>query len=504
MKTLKLLFNKVFWVALFVIVQCAIFVISATYLYSYFWYINLFFSLFGVVTFLVIVNAESTPEMKLPWLVLVCLAPLLGCVLYAMFSQNNVKRHYDKNASKNREVFDAAIKESIRLSPTAETFNATGLPRLLRENCGFPAMQNTQVTYFPFGEAMFESLLKDLQSAKYFIFMEYFIIEQGKMWNSILEILKQKVSEGVDVRVVYDDIGSARRLRSGYYKKLRKMGISCEKFNPFRPIVSGVHNNRDHRKITVIDGQIAYTGGVNMADEYINHTHPLGTWKDTAIRLNGEGVNAFTLLFLGCYQKLTGKISTPTAFLTAEGVADSAFVQPFGTGPKSVYRDGIAESILLNLIYSAQEKLWITTPYFIVSHSIKSALCDAALRGVDVRLITPRIPDKKLVYAMTRSNYAPLLSAGVKILEYAPGFIHAKNVVVDENIAMCGTINLDYRSLSHHFECGAVLYGGQAVSDMRKDFEETALECIEIPTDFHQKPLTRLLCALLRIFAPLL
>ncbi len=504
MKTLKLLFNKVFWVALCVIVQCAIFVLSVTYLYSYYSYIKLVFSLFGLITFLIIVNSESTPEIKLPWLVLVCLVPLLGCVLFSLFSQNNVKRIYGRNAVKNQVIFQKAAKAVFIQTKEEKHFNQTGLPRLICESCGFPAVQNTEVQYFALGEEMFCALLNDLKTAKHFIFLEYFIIQQGVMWNSVLEILGQKVKEGVDVRVIYDDIGSARRLKNGYDKKLRKMGISCQKFNPFLPVVSGIHNNRDHRKIAVIDGQIAYTGGINFADEYINEIHPFGKWKDTAIRLNGEGVNAFTLLFLESYQKMTGQISAPENFLLATPVKHCGFVQPFATGPKAFYRDGIAESLLLNLIYTAKRFLWITTPYLIISHAMKTALSDAARRGVDVRIVTPHVPDKKLVYAMTQTAYAPLLSAGVKIYEYTPGFIHAKNVLVDGEIATCSTLNFDYRSLSHHFECGVVLYGEGQTGDMQRDFVGLFEECVQVDASFRQNPITRLICAVLAIFAPLL
>ena len=353
---------------------------------------------------------------------------------------------------------------------------------------------------------MYRSLIEDLKKAEKFIFMEYFIVEPGKMWSSIVDILEQKVKEGLDVRVLYDDLGSSPHVKSRYYKTLRKRGIKCYKFNKFIPVVSGIHNNRDHRKITVIDGQIGYTGGLNMADEYCNFTHPYGKWKDTAVRLSGKAVNNLTLLFLENYNMTAGTKDHFSDYLLAqaEETEENAMVQPFGDGPEPQYHELIAENAFLSMIENAKESVYITTPYLIIDYTLQRALCFAAKRGVDVQLITPGVPDKKLVYAVTRSNYGALLKAGVKIYEYTPGFIHSKTVVADGKVAFCGTVNFDYRSLVHHFECGVLLYGGKTVTEMQNDFVATRRECREVPKNYRQNPLVAWICDLLTILTPLL
>ena len=315
----------------------------------------------------------------------------------------------------------------------------------------YPVWEHTAVTYFPLGEDKFAALLPALRQAKHFIFLEYFIIEEGRMWDAILEILREKAEAQLDVRVMYDDLGSISKVSSKYDRKLRSYGINCVKFNPFRPILSAVHNNRDHRKIAVIDGVIGYTGGANLADEYINETHPFGIWKDAALRLEGEGVKSLTMMFLQNFDFSTGRFDRFEDYLpkSEPSFRDCGWVQAFGDGPKPWSEEQVGENAYLNLINQAKHKLYVMTPYLIADHTLMNALILAARRGVDVRVVTPHIPDKRAVYWLTRSNYAPLIEGGVKIYEFTPGFIHSK-VMLSDDTAIVGTINLDYRSLVHH------------------------------------------------------
>jgi cardiolipin synthase len=368
------------------------------------------------------------------------------------------------------------------------------------------------VCYLSSGDAFFDRLKEDCEQAKSYIFLEFFIIDRGIMWDELREILCRKVKEGVEVRLIYDDIGSMSRVRSGYYKYLRKLGIKCVKFAPFVPVVTNVHNNRDHRKIAVIDGQVAYTGGINIADEYINVIKPFGVWKDSAVRLTGDAVRSLTLMFLQTYDYCTRKAEDFSPYLThpvereedVELAKERGLVQVYGAGPSPIYSRSVGEDVYLNLINSAKKYIYITSPYLIIDYRLKEALVRAAMRGVDVRIVTPHIPDKRIPFALTRSNYRPLMSGGVKIYEYAEGFVHGKNMLVDDTIGVVGSINLDYRSFLHHFECAALLYGVSALGDLKKDFEETFQTAIEQGEHtVKQNAFSRLVCEVAKIFAPL-
>ncbi|MBQ3014202.1 MAG: cardiolipin synthase, partial [Clostridia bacterium] len=338
-------------------------------------------------------------------------------------------------------------------------------------------------------------------------FLEYFIIEEGKFWNSILEILKRKAAEGVTVRVLYDDIGCMSTLPGDYAKTLRSYGIEELPFSRLRGNADSEFNNRSHRKILVIDGKIGYTGGVNIADEYINEVVRFGHWKDTAIRLEGEAVWELTRLFLTDYG-INAKALPTTAHelypLQRERNADGYLI-PFGDGPKPLYHRRVGKSVIQNMLNSATRYMYMTTPYLIIDNDLCASIESAALRGVDVRIIVPHIPDKKLVFGITRSFYKRLMDAGVRIYEYEPGFIHAKSYVADDCYAMIGTINLDYRSLVHHFENGVWMYRCDSIRDLKADIEDTLKRSIEIaPEMLKTNLLTRLIRSVVRIFAPML
>ena len=331
---------------------------------------------------------------------------------------------------------------------------------------------------------MWQQMLEDLKRAKKFIFLEYYIVEEGLMWDSMLEILEEKVAQGVEVKMLYDDIGCMVTLPGDYTVHLRSKGIDAHKFNKVIPRMTVAYNNRDHRKILVIDGQISYTGGINLADEYINRIERFGHWKDSGIRIDGPATQAFTRLFLMNWYINRGEISDFDQYhLENQTRHGSGLCIPYGSGPKPIYKTKVGKIVYQNLINQAEDFVYITTPYLIIDYDLTEDIKNAAMRGVDVRIVTPHIPDKKLIQLVTRGAYPDLLSAGVRIFEYTPGFIHSKQMIVDDRFAAVGTINLDYRSLVHHYENAVLLYKTESIADIRKDFEEIFEQSQEIFSD---------------------
>lgn len=465
---------------------------------------------FGFVQFLIvfsavlhIVNRDMIPETKIPWLLCVLLLNLFGVAIYIVFSYNRPSRRHRRRYEK----LNARSRPFLRGEEIGEMGEWGGVSRALSaSNPNAVLYGNTSTEYFPRGEVFFERYLEDLRGAKEFIFLEYFIIARGKMWDTILGILAEKVKEGVEVRVSYDDIGCMGKVRAGYWKKLRKMGIKCVKFSPFVPVVSNVHNNRDHRKITVIDGRIGYTGGLNLADEYINAAHPYGDWKDTAVRLEGEGVVGLTLMFLRLFNLRSKEPEDFSPYIPTDFAprAESGYVQPFGDGPRPLYGAQIAEEVYLNILGMAKRYVYIMTPYLIPDQRLETALTSAARRGADVRLILPHIPDKKIPFALARSCYKKLMAAGVKIYEYTPGFVHAKMFLADDEAGVIGTVNLDYRSLLHHYENAVFMYRTEALSRMKEDFMQTFADSrLMTEEDAKKRVVIRLVCEIAKVFAPL-
>lgn len=364
---------------------------------------------------------------------------------------------------------------------------------------------NTDIRYFPLGEQMFVAMVEDLKKAEKFILMEYFIIEGGLFWNTILEILKAKAASGVEVRVVYDDIGCMMTLPGNYFKRPAKFGIKAVPLAHLRGQANNEFNNRSHRKITVIDGKIGYTGGVNIADEYINHIEKHGHWKDVGIRLQGEAVNELTRLFLIDYGLNDKKVDDD--FISYYGcvkMTRRGYCIPFGDGPKPIYKRQIAKSIILNMLNQAKRYVYITTPYLIIDSELVQALENAAIRGIDVRIITPHIPDKKLVFMMTRSYYGELMKAGVKIYEYESGFVHAKTYLSDDKTAMVGTVNMDYRSLVHHFKNGVWIYNHAVLEDIKQDFLDTQDKSIQFDKSMLKENLgQKFIRAMVKVFSSL-
>ena len=460
-----------------------------------------------IVCVVKIIASDDNPDYKIPWLLCVLILPIAGFMLYFIFYSRKLKKKFIRRMTElwehayrreDGEAFAALEGENEQIAADA---------RMLCKISGAHLFTGTKTAYFPLGEDMHARMLEDLRTAQKFIFLEYFIIEEGAFWNSILEILEQKAANGVEVRVVYDDIGCMATLPGNYAKALRKKGISATPFSRLRGDVDNEFNNRSHRKILVIDGHIGYTGGVNLADEYINKVERFGHWKDVGVRLEGEAVHELTALILSDYAINVKHFTPPKAeYYPSVPPADEAgYVIPFGDGPRPIYSRRVGKSVIQNMLARAQHTARITTPYLIIDNDLCVSLENAAMRGVDVRIILPHIPDKRLVFAMSRSFYRRLMDAGVKIYEYEPGFIHAKSYLVDGEYAMVGTINMDYRSLVHHFENGVWMYRTACIRDLNADMEKTLEKSIQVnEKNVKRGLLQRMLCAVIRVLAPLL
>ncbi|MBR2130966.1 MAG: cardiolipin synthase [Oscillospiraceae bacterium] len=454
-----------------------------------------------------IIASDDNPDYKVPWLLFVLIIPIAGFMLYFLFYSRTLQKRFIRRLSDLKDHGYENETEQLMEKLREENPTAAAQAKMLCTIAEANLFTNTKQEYFPLGEDMHKRLLEDLNAAEKFIYMEYFIIEEGKFWNSILDILKRKAAEGVEVKVLYDDIGCMMTLPGDYHKTLRSYGIEASPFSRLKGNADSEFNNRSHRKITVIDGKIGYTGGINIADEYINEFVKHGHWKDTAVRLEGEAVRELTKLFYVDFGINQRKLQEARAdmYPETEGITADGYVIPFGDGPHPIYQYRVGKSVVQNMLSGATKYAWMTTPYLIIDNDLCTDLENAALRGVDVRIIVPHIPDKKLVFAMTRSFYHRLMAAGVKIYEYEPGFVHAKSYLADDDIAMIGTINLDYRSLVHHFENGVWMYRCDAIRDLKRDMEETLEKCIFVtPEMLKTSLLQRFICSVVRIFAPML
>lgn len=454
-----------------------------------------------------LLSSDDNADYKLPWLLFVLILPIAGFMLYFMFYSRKLRPRFVRRLS---ELSDKSYRwkdEEALASLAAESESAHAQAKLLCRTAATHVFRNTKMTYYPLGRELFAPLLSDLKKAERFIFMEYFIIEEGVFFNAILDVLKEKARAGVEVRVLYDDIGCMRTLPGNYDKILARYGIEATPFSRLRGQADSEFNNRNHRKITVIDGRVGYTGGINLADEYIGEVLRFGHWKDVGLRLEGDAVAELTKLFLIDFgisvKRAPGAKHDYFPLHTCDG--GGAYVVPFGDGPRPIYPRAVGKDLILAMLAGAKESVHITTPYLIIDNELCHALENAALRGVSVKLILPHIPDKRLIHAMSRTFYPRFLDAGVEVYEYTPGFIHAKNYIVDGDTAMTGTINLDYRSLVHHFENGVWMYRASVIADMEADFERTLAECRRIEKDKLKPSLSeRFTVALVKVFSPLL
>ncbi len=470
-----------------------------------------------IVVSIYIVNSKVATSYKITWLFVVGVLAFFGTILYLLFANKSTNKRMRKRLEKEKSAlrrFEIDQKIEKELHNSAEDESALSLANYVSKTSGQTLYKNSEVTYFKSGEDAWPFMLDELSKAEHYIFLEYFIVEKGVFWDSLLEILEKKAKEGVDVRVMYDDLGSVSTLPVNYPKRLKKMGIKCVPFNRLRAFVNIKVNNRDHRKILVIDGKVGFTGGINLADEYVNHIERFGYWKDNSIRIKGEGVYGLTQLFLSNWlfsnniddtSELFDDKYLPKTYKTKEDkINESGYVQPYGDIPFD--NDNIGQNVYLKLINGARKYIYITTPYLIIDDEMNNALCRAAMSGIDVHVMTPHIPDKKLVFGITRSHYAPLIKAGVKIHEFTPGFIHEKMFIVDDIYGTVGTINLDYRSLYLHLENGTFMYKCDCLKEMKQDYEDS-IKVSELIDSNRYKKIKRgkgLWWGILRVFCPML
>ncbi len=474
-------------------------------------WINLALTILSVILVLAIYSQRKTSALKMPWIILIMAFPVVGVVLYLLIGMNGGTRAARKRYEKVDSILLPILPDH---GPALERLRETdparaGLASYVKTHAGYPLYENSDVTYYDDAARGLEAQKEELRKAESFIFMEYHAIEDRESWHGIQEILEDRVRAGVEVRVFYDDMGSIGFINRDFVRRMEDRGIRCRVFNPFMPGLNLFLNNRDHRKITVVDGRVAFTGGYNLANEYFNINSPFGHWKDTGVKIEGEAVRSLTVTFLEMWNAVRGDDENDTDFTPYLPVLpytarEGGFVQPYADQPMD--NEQVGEEVYISMAETAQSYVWFVTPYLILTDEMIHALGLAAKRGVDVRVITPGIPDKKLVYQVTRSYYNPLTRNGVKVYEYTPGFCHCKMCVADDKAAACGTINLDYRSLYHHFENGCLYYQKQAVLDTRADFESILAVSEDVTERYTQGrgAFLRLGQLILRLFAALL
>lgn len=455
-----------------------------------------------------LINSRLDPTAKITWLVVITVMPVFGTLLYVYSLSDIGHRAMSKRWRVLTDMAENAIPQNKSTATTLSQCNKNvyQLAKYVNTTGCYPVFDDTEVTYFSSGEEKYKALLSELEKAKHFIFLEYFIIDEGVMWGNVLDVLARKAAQGVEVRVMYDGTCEFSVLPKGYPDKLKKLGIKCRVFASVLPFISTHYNFRDHRKIAVIDGRTAFNGGINLADEYINRRVRFGHWKDTAVMLKGDAVKSFTLMFLQMWRVEDNKQIEYRYLDYAPEPPEktSGFIMPYGDSPLDGERVG--EQVYIDMLNRSVNYVHIMTPYLILDAELESALRYASLRGVDVKIILPGIPDKKVPFALAKTHYKSLLSAGVEIYEYTPGFIHAKVFVCDDDEAVVGTINLDYRSLYHHFECATYMYKSNCISDIKKDFDKTLSMCekITIQKIKKEKWYTKLTGYILKAFSPLI
>lgn len=504
---LNVIFGRTGIIAAMLLLQLGIIVSAFEFLNPFMPYIYGLMLLFYGIIIIHLVNRPINPAIKITWILLMVVFPAMGVALYLWVENDVGHRVIDRRLKDLMKETKQFVPDHGPLRKQLETEcpDVYSLADYTAKHGNFPIYGNTAAKYLPSGEASMEEMVRQLEKAEKFIFMEFFIIDEGYMWGRILKILEEKAKQGVEVRVMYDGTCSIFRLPHKYPEKLKKLGIKCKQFAPLYPFISTHYNNRDHRKILVIDGHTAFTGGVNLADEYINRISPYGHWKDVSVMIQGDAVRSFTLMFLQMWN-ITERSEDYLKYLKSDKTISGAqgYVLPYGDSPLDGERVG--EMVYLDIINRARKYVHIMTPYLILDSEMTTALTFAAKRGVDVAIILPHIPDKKYAFALAKTHYRELLQAGVKIMEYTPGFVHAKTFVSDDCKAVVGSINLDYRSLYLHFECAAYLYGMDAIHDVEADFLTTAAQCqvIRLEDLKKEKFSIRAMGWLLKVFAPIM
>ena len=504
----RALYGRMFMILLGFVAQLVMLMLSYRWLSNYNVWFYFLFLLISVIAVIHIYNDRSNPDLRLSWMLPIAIFPVFGAIFYiTIISRPGTKVMYRK-IKKLSEQTKRNVQSGIlvRKKLSAEHPQMGRLAHYLENFDNSPVYTNTQAKYFPLGDAQFVAMLEELEKAEKFIFMEFFIVDVGQMLDKILEVLRRKARAGVEVRFMCDGTNVLWNIPYRFLKELEKDGIKCKMFAPIKPIFSPHYNNRDHRKILVIDGKVAFTGGINLADEYINQKVRFGHWKDTGVMLQGEAVERFTYMFLELWNESELVLEKYAKYRTPveASVPSDGYVIPYSVCPLGPERVG--ERVYLDIIQMAHSYVHIMTPYLILDHQMMMALSYAAKRGVEVIIVMPHIPDKKYAFLLAKTYYNQLLEAGVKICEYEPGFVHAKVVVADGDKAVVGTVNFDYRSLYHHFECGAVFYRNSRIAEMEADVQDTLKKCIQVtPEDYKkQKLMDRFFGKLMRIIAPLM
>lgn len=508
-KVFGVIYSRTAIVLALLVIQIGMMVLTLTYLEGYTNYLYGIFVILSMVAVIYIINEKGNPAFKMTWLLFILLVPVVGVGFYIFVKTEIGTKYMGKRLEKLREETEPYMQqnENIVDAMRGSRLANLNLSHFLYHQLRFPTYGNTKAQYFPLGDDKFPVLVEELAKAEKFIFMEYFIVEEGIMWDTILNVLEQKVKEGVEVRFMYDGMCSVALLPYEYPSKLRNMGIKCKQFAPIKPVLSTHQNNRDHRKICVIDGKTAFTGGVNLADEYINQKMRFGHWKDTAIMIQGDAVQSFTMMFLQMWNVDERSPENFKRYLTLKKRGfrrEDGYMIPYGDSPFD--NENVGEEVYFHILNHAKKYVHIMTPYLILDNEMITALTRAAKGGIEVQIIMPHIPDKPYAFYLAKTYYSELIESGVQIYEYTPGFVHAKVFTSDDDTATVGTINLDYRSLYLHFECGLFIYHNPVVYDIEKDFQQTLAKCHKVTlTEVHNRSLlTKFYGQVLRLVAPLM
>lgn len=504
-KIINFITHRLFIVAIILLIQISFLVFIVLKFETSFYIFYILTQIIGLLLILKIINSKMNPGYKIAWIIPILIIPIFGTLFYLIFSNKSNKKT-NKRLESLKQKFEKNLNQDSRIIKNLKDvdINIYNQMNYLKEICNFPVYNNTSVEYLKIGEVYFEKLIEKLKQAERYIFLEYFIIEQGHMWDSILEVLKEKAKNGVDVRIIYDDMGCILTLPNKYYNTLKKYNIKCCSFNKFIPVLNSKLNCRDHRKIAIIDGTVAFTGGINLADEYINQKERCGHWKDNGIMLEGEAAWTLTVIFLTTWSHINNLDDNFESLKPQYNKKETkGYIQPFNDTPLD--DEIIGETVYLNMINKAKKYIYIMTPYLVIDNELETTLKNAAKSGIDVRIILPGIPDKKYVNELTKAYSVNLLESNIKIYEYTKGFVHAKTVLVDDELVVVGTINLDYRSLYINFECGVLMYNSECISDIKDDFMDTLNECKEITLKDTKISLFRSLKrSILRLFSPLM
>lgn len=498
--------NRIFISALLLVLQLGFlfFIIYDSSLYSV-WGFMLSMAL-GAITSIFIINKRGNADHKISWIIFILIFPIFGISVYLLWGGGRVLPHLRKKMNACKSHYDPFLQDSTAALQSMRYFDMPHSRQAdyLTNEAEYPLYSNTSAEYLPSGERYFARLLEELENAKHYIYLEFFILAEGYMWDKIYEILKKKVKDGVEVKIIFDDFGSIKRQRKGFLQKVRKTGIEISIFNPIYPLFNNFLNNRNHRKIVIIDGLLAFTGGINIGDEYINREKRFGHWMDSGVIIKGKAVDSFICMFCTMWEFITGKRIDAEAHIKESHIVDDGFAIPYCDGPLNL--NNPAEGIYTQILSTAQRYVYIMTPYLVIDDMMTATLCMAAKSGVEVCIVTPHIPDKWYVHNVTQYNYLELLQAGVKIYEYTPGFLHSKIFLSDDLVSTVGSVNMDYRSFVFHFECGVWLSNKEAALDIKQHFREVLAVSKEITLkDWKKRPLIkRLKQSVLHIFGPLM